>query len=396
MIYLSVLLILVGIFLLMFGYIIIPSNNNYSSEKKGTGKYCVLVPARNESKVIEQLLISLEKQTRKINPHDIYIIVEDPNDLTVSIAKKHKMNIVFRKDLSKRRKGYALDDAIKEILMKHKKYAAYFIFDADNVLDKDFIKEIERAIVKGYDIGIGYRNTKNSNNLVSSASSLTFSMINTLGNERKYKFSNNLTISGTGYYIRGDIIEQWGGFPFHTLTEDYELTLYCILNNLTTAYNTKAIFYDEQPESFKVSITQRSRWIKGYFEARKKYVKEVWNNVNLKSNNWVSKINACIGVWPYIYIIIGIILLLINSFIRLSIGNAIKVTLFVLSFVYLLLVILSYLLISKEKDKLDLKVSKVSLALYNPIFLVSFIICALVALFNKNDDWKPIEHVRNK
>ena len=73
MIYLSVLLILVGIFLLMFGYIIIPSNNNYSSEKKGTGKYCVLVPARNESKVIEQLLISLEKQTRKINPHDISV-----------------------------------------------------------------------------------------------------------------------------------------------------------------------------------------------------------------------------------------------------------------------------------------------------------------------------------
>ena len=48
-------------------------------------------------------------------------------------------------------------------------------------------------------------------------------------------------------------MEDWQGFPFNTLTEDYELTLYSTLNNLTTTYNEKAIFYDEQPDSFKVS-----------------------------------------------------------------------------------------------------------------------------------------------
>lgn len=30
------------------------------------------------------------------------------------------MNIIYRKDLTKKRKGYALDDAIKEILSKNK------------------------------------------------------------------------------------------------------------------------------------------------------------------------------------------------------------------------------------------------------------------------------------
>ena len=58
-----------------------------------------------------------------------------------------------------------------------------------------------------------------------------------------------------------------------------------------------------------------------------------------------------------------LILLLINSFIKLSIVNAIKVILFVLDFVHLLLVILSYLSIIEGKDKLDLNISKVSLAL---------------------------------
>ena len=239
------------------------TRNNNSPKKSDTvtNKYCILIPARNESQVIEQLLISIEKQTKKINSKDVYIIVESKEDPTVEIVKKHNMNIIYRKDLTKKRKGYALDDAIKEILSKNKKYDAYFIFDADNILDKNYIKEMINSIEEGYDIGISYRNTKNSSTLVAASSALTFSMINTIGNQLKSKYTNNLTISGTGYYIKGSLVEDWQGFPFNTLTEDYELTLYSTLNNLTTTYNEKAIFYDEQPDSFKVSMKQRTRWV---------------------------------------------------------------------------------------------------------------------------------------
>ena len=138
------------------------------------------------------------------------------------------------------------------------------------------------SIEEGYDIGISYRNTKNSSTLVAASSALTFSMINTIGNQLKSKYTNNLTISGTGYYIKGSLVEDWQGFPFNTLTEDYELTLYSTLNNLTTTYNEKAIFYDEQPDSFKVSMKQRTRWVKGYFEARKIYIKEIRYRKNCK------------------------------------------------------------------------------------------------------------------
>ena len=37
------------------------------------------------------------------------------------------------------------------------------------------------SIEEGYDIGISYRNTKNSSTLVAASSALTFSMINTIG-----------------------------------------------------------------------------------------------------------------------------------------------------------------------------------------------------------------------
>ena len=119
----SFLLIIYSLFLIVYSFFVMTRNNN--SPKKSdtvTNKYCILIPARNESQVIEQLLISIEKQTKKINSKDVYIIVESKEDPTVEIVKKHNMNIVYRKDLTKKRKGYALDDAIKEILSKNKKY----------------------------------------------------------------------------------------------------------------------------------------------------------------------------------------------------------------------------------------------------------------------------------
>lgn len=389
----SLIIILISLVILIYSFLVTIKNNNYPQKTTSQGKNCILIPARNESKVIEDLLISIENQTQKIESKDVYVIVETPKDKTVDIVKKHKMNIVYRKDLTKKRKGYALDDAIKEILRENKHYSAYFIFDADNILDKNYIKEMQKSINEGYDIGISYRNTKNSKTLVAASSALTFSMINTIGNTFKNKYSNNLTISGTGYYIKGTLLEELEGFPFNTLTEDYELTLYSTLNNITTTYNEKAIFYDEQPDSFKVSIVQRTRWVKGYFEARKKYIKKIRKSIDIKDINYGSKINAIIGVKPYIYLIIGVILLLISS-VQSGLIGLLKVALIISFTIYIDLVLISYLIIKKEDDKLNLETSKIKLILYNPIFLLSYIICLINAIVKKDVSWQVVEHTK--
>ena len=48
-----------------------------------------------------------------------------------------------------------------ERITKAKNYDAYFIFDADNILDKNYISEMNKSFMSGYDIGIGYRLNKN-------------------------------------------------------------------------------------------------------------------------------------------------------------------------------------------------------------------------------------------
>lgn len=398
MIYNSIGLIFIinAFILLIYSYLVMP--RCYLKPKKYNNKkrYCILIPARYESKVINNLLLSITKQTTKINPKDIYIIVESIKDKTVDIAKQYNMNIILRENLSLKRKGYALNDAVTYILKKQIHYDAYFIFDADNILDKDFIKNMEKSINEGYDIGIGYRNTKNSNTLVSASSALTFSMINTMLNERKNKYHNNLTISGTGYYIKGSIVEDWNSFPFHSLTEDYELTLYAILNNLTTTYNKKAIFYDEQPDNFNVSLKQRTRWVKGYFEARKKYINKISKSETKNDPNFASKVNAFLGVTPYIYIIIGLLIILVNILITKGITTFLCYLTIFLLLIYTVLVLFTIIMLKKEKNSLNISKSmKIKVIFYNPIFMFSYIICLLRTIFIKDIKWDKIDHNKN-
>lgn len=367
--------------------------------------FAIIIPARDESLVISNLLDSIKRQSIKVNPKDIYIVVESKKDKTVEIAKTHNINIVYRKDLTKRRKGYAIDDAIKKIIKAKKYYDMYFIFDADNILDRNFFKEMIKSYKKGYDIGIGYRNTKNGNSSIyAAASSLTFSMINTFSNNYKVKHNLTLTVSGTGFYIKGEVLEKLGGYPFNSLTEDYELSLYAVLNDLTSTYNTKAKYFDEQPTSYSVTIKQRTRWVKGYFTSRSKYYPLLKEKLKTKDNNYPSVYITLVGVKPYILLVISIILYLANliyriisnSIVRVEITNLLLQFLIIILFIYLILVIFTGVLLIKEKDNLRLnRKMKVKVLFYNPLFLANYVKCLYLALRNKDLEWVKIEHSDN-
>ena len=399
----SIVFIISGCILLLLGTINLRKNHNYPQHKKSGKNFAILIPARYESKVIEGLLQSIKNQTYPISMGDVYVIIESMEDETVEICKAYHTQIVLRKHLELQRKGYALDEAIKEILPK-KKYDAYFIFDADNVLDKDYLKEMVKTYEQGYDIGVGYRNCKNGNDsVIAACSSLTFSMVNTLGNGTKAKHSANIVISGTGFYIRGYLIDKWQGYPFHSLTEDYELSLYATLYNLTTFYNEQAIFYDEQPTVYNQTVKQRIRWIKGYFTSRKEYIPQIKQQLNIQNKNYGSQYSACLGVRPYIYIVIGIILYLLKNlfFLVITIFNHdlpfnLLIILFftVVLVVYFILMIITVIMLKKDKLNLNQKM-KWKAIFYNPIYLATYVPCALKAVFTKNVVWSRIEHKVN-
>lgn len=361
-------------------------------------KIAILIPARYESKVIRGLLESIAKQTRPVAMKDIYVIVESPDDPTVSICRDYGCTTVLRKRLELQRKGYALDEAVKQILGTNKHYDLYFIFDADNRLAPTYIEEMLKIYAVGYQMATGYRNAKNNNqNTIAAVSALTFTMINTLGNKNRIRHGANIIFSGTGCYIDGDLVEKWGGWPFHSLTEDYEMSLYAILENVSTFYNEKATFYDEQPIKYRQTVDQRVRWIKGYFSARAKYIPLM--RKRKPASNQGGLIKESIGVRPVIWALIGVVCLLFNNVVEIFITQNVKLmlalVLMVLVAVYLVLMIITIMMIKKEKMHFKTSI-KWRAILFNPIYLVTYVPCAVRALLTKNVAWKRIEHGAKK
>lgn len=369
---------IVGILLIII--YLLPDYHKRKLNKKEKSNYAILIPARNEEKVIVGLMESLKKQTAKVDFNDVYVMVSDENDLAIPILKKYKCNIATRMNPNLERKGYALDELIKGI---KKEYDLYFIFDADNILDKNFIKNMLEEHKKGYDIVTSKRLNKNpSDSVTSYCSGLLFTLLN-IFNRSKANNNESVILSGTGFFISGDIIKKLKGYPFNTLTEDYELTLYSIINEYNSGYCDKAIFYDEQPIDFDVSIKQRTRWIKGYFENRKKYNKKLLEQY--KKMRKFSILKEIIGIK-------GIIVLLLWLFITILLNFSLLKIVYILSGLYLVLLLVTLLLILYDDSKID-KSLKIKALLFNPIFLLSYIVCLFKSFGNVS--WDVIKHEKD-
>ncbi len=388
-----VLLLYAGI-LFLRGNVALKQNRIRLVPRKALPKVAILIAARDESRVIEGLLKSIQQQTVEVSPEDVYVIVETLSDPTVKIYRQYHNTVILREDLTKQRKGYALDEAVKQILAKGKYYDAYFIFDADNILTKNYLEEMLKIYAEGYEIATGYRNSKNGNaNVIAAVSSLTFSMINVMSNRKRAEHGANIIFSGTGYYIAGDLIEEWQGWPFVSLTEDYELSLYATLHGLTTYYNEKAVFFDEQPTSYHQTVAQRVRWIKGYFTARQKYIPLI--KAKKHGDNYGSLVKERIGVRPAIFAILGLVAIIIGTVVELCLmGKALEILAAIpgiLMGIYVILMLVTVEMIRREKLDLTTK-SKIKAILFNPLYLVTYIPCALKALLKKDVGWTKIEH----
>ena len=373
-------------------------NNELKKETdiKENPDIAVFIPARNESKVIEELLCSIETQTHKIPSKNIYIIVESKEDKTVEIAKKHHMNYFVRQHLEGKTKGYALQEMVEDLNKKKKFYDLYFIFDADNILDPHFIEYMLKDYRNGYAVSTGYRALKNKDHYFPVSAGLTFFMINELRNRNSLKHQGNLILSGTGYYIHGKYIKEWGTFPFHSLTEDYESSLYYTLHGISTHYQEKAKFYDEQPTTYKQSVNQRSRWIKGYLTNWLHYRPLMKEKLKKHPNNPGSLTEMTTGIIPALFLVVGLLLYLINALWNIGFHLSLN-TLFYLStlllVIYLVLVLLTGILLWMVVKETELSYKVIlGVLFYHPIFLASYLHCFVVALTKKDLGWARIEH----
>ena len=268
---LIVFLLFTSIYYLIFWSVSAKKTPEVPHSNKKTN-FAILIAARNESKVISNLLDSLLIQTYPRKYYEVYVIVESEDDPTVKIAteKGFKYFVRDRLEDDRRTKGFALQECIDYLWRNNLNYDAYMIFDADNVVDPNFIEVMNDLRQTGVQVGIGYRNFTNANtNHLTVGCSVMFSYMNQITSKGRSFLFHKATLMGTGYYVDTDIIKEAGGWIFTGMTEDIQLTTYCYYHDIYMSYYPLVCFYDEQSPDRKTVHNQQVRWLAGYFQSRK-------------------------------------------------------------------------------------------------------------------------------
>ena len=339
-------------------------NNKTVNEHKNKTKFGVIIPARNEEKVIGKLLDSLNKQNYSKKLYDIFVIPNNYSDNTELVALSKNVNVLkYRKKFNS--KGEVLKEAFKDLIKKD--YDAFIIFDADNVVDENFLKEMNNSVLEGSNVCQGYRDSKNYNdNWISYSYSMFYWLQNLF-----FEKTDNVSLSGTGFMVKKEIIEKYG-FDMKTLTEDIEFSVNCNLNKIKIDFCPKAITYDEQPTNIVTSWIQRKRWTVGVVQCLKLYIKKIVKACDIKSFILLNN-----PVWNLL-ILITFLLFIFN----------IKYLLLLVIVVYLFSLYVSLIIIIFNNKKINIKLLSFSL------FLLIGIPINIIYLFVKDYKWEQIEHKR--
>lgn len=242
--------------------------------------YAFFIAAHNEEAVIANLVKSIKDQDYPSELIDVFVVADACTDNTAEAAREAGAIVYERNDLSRKGKSWVMDYGFDRILREYPgKHEAFFIFDADNLLSRDYVTIMNDAFDQGYLALTSYRNSKNfGSSWISSAYATWFIREARYLNNARMICHTSCAVSGSGYLVSAKLIEGMKGWDFHTLTEDIQFSTFCAIHGVRIGY-APAEFFDEQPVTLKASIKQRMRWTKGFYQVLFTYGRHMFKSI---------------------------------------------------------------------------------------------------------------------
>lgn len=359
-------------------------------------RFMAIIPAHNEEAVVGNLVESLKRQNYNKELYDIYVIADNCTDNTAQIAKEAGAIVYERFNNTKKTKGYALDWFLKQKIEENAPYDAFFVFDADNIVDSNFIKNMNKKLCQGEDVVQGYRDIKNpTDSWITAGYAIFYWTMHRFYHLARYNLGMSPLLNGTGFMVRFDVVKPEGGLNTVTLTEDIEFSLKRIIKGKKLGWATDAIVYDEQPVGFKQSWSQRSRWTVGHMQCIKEYTKQL--AIAAKENKTMMNFDGLLYIIGSIPMFIITLVLLGTNFLMYAGAGITKmellynIMLFIVPTFFLPIITgIIVMLLDKRPVKPMLK----GLAFY-PLFMGSWLLINFKCLFKRETSWEKIHHVRN-
>ena len=353
-------------------------------------RFACVIAARNEERVIGELVQSLLRQNYPKTLFDIYVMPNNCTDHTALAAIRTGAAILKPRG-EVRCKGDALHEAFETLLRKD--YDAFCVFDADNVVDADFLSRMNDAFLAGAKVTKGAMRVKNpQDSPLCGCYGLYFTCFDFFFSRARMNCGLSSKLVGTGFAVHRSVLEQSGGWNSATIAEDAEFAAYLAETGTRVWFVPEAVTYDEAPASVRVSLRQRRRWSSGIMDVAVRMdaplVSALRGSAPLRALDALLIINA-----PFLQALtlLPLTLTILSSLVQgtagtLALTGAVSLTLSTLGLMALA-ALLAYL--GGYRDRRIVR----TVAGF-PLFMAAWLPLQLVSLVSRTRSWQPIAHTR--
>jgi cellulose synthase/poly-beta-1,6-N-acetylglucosamine synthase-like glycosyltransferase len=241
--------------------------NRKTKDAKRKRKIAVLIPAYKEDGVIIGVAAQAVQQNYPPDKFDVVVIADSLKPVTLERLRSLPI-IVVEVSFEKSTKVKALNRAMEVI---GDNYDCALVLDADNTMERDFLKKMNNL----FDLGIkaiqGRRDPKNENTSMAVLDGLSETINNFIYRQGTVALGMSASLNGSGmifdYATYRQIMsgmDSIGGF-------DRELELKLLEKNIKVYFAKNVVMYDEKVANTEVFERQRKRWISSQFFYLKKY-----------------------------------------------------------------------------------------------------------------------------
>ena len=362
-------------------------------------RYAVLICARNEQRVIGDLIASLRGQTYSHGLLSIFVLADNCTDDTAMVARVAGANVYERFNQVQVGKGYALQELLEHLEQDYPRgFDGYFVFDADNILAPNYVEAMNRTFSDGHEIITSFRNSKNyGDNWISAGYALWFLRESRYLNHARFLLGTSCAVSGTGFLFSRRVLEETGPWPFHLLTEDIQFSVDQVTRGRKIAFCPDAVLYDEQPTTFRQSWNQRLRWSKGYLQVFRGYGAKLLRGA---AGGSFSCYDMAMNIMPAAVLSGASIVVNLGAAVYNCVNGGDWTVLAACLLqtalsLYLTVFVLGVITTVTEWDNIYCSTGKkIWYAITFPVFMFTYIPIVIVSLFH-NPAWQPIHHSRS-
>ncbi|HVN55453.1 MAG TPA: glycosyltransferase family 2 protein [Anaerolineaceae bacterium] len=232
-------------------------------------RFVIVIPAHDESAVIAFTVKRLKELDYPADLFSIHVIADYCTDDTAPLARQAGA-IVHERDQGPREgKGAALNWGLGCILSTQNNCDAVVIFDADTIVDAQFLRIMDAHLCAGDQVIQGQHIISNPDDgLFPALVWAMFIVDNRFQNYGRTVLGWSAKNMGDSICFRADILRRlgWG----KGLTEDYQFRHQLLLEGIHIVYEPRAKGYGEAPRQWQQVKAQRTRWVEGVYNASRK------------------------------------------------------------------------------------------------------------------------------